>query len=186
MATTLFTQNESQTRRFRDGTDVAGIRIKVKESESHTYSAQVTQLAMESGAVISDHMILEPETVAVSFAMTNAGSGAGDARDVFSSFVELQKQRSVVELVTEHAVYSDMVCVSITPVHCAPYKGALNVTATFQKLYYVQLVSAGRAETIVKKKSAAGKMQAGTVEPVQVKKSGLLSSWEGLTNLSKK
>lgn len=178
MNNTLFTTNEQTTPRLRTGSKVAGVTVTVKESESHTYTANVTKLALESGAVVSDHMILEPETVAVTFAMTNAGSGASAAKDAFAAFVRMQRERQLVELVTEHAVYTNMVCSNLTPMHSAPYKGALTCTATFTKVYFVELVSAGRAPSQLKKKAkgAAGKTQSGKVEPQEVKRSGAVQA----------
>lgn len=182
MNNTLFTPNDPYTPRLRTGAKVAGVVVTVKESESHTYTANVTKLALESGAVVSDHMILEPETVAVTFSMTNAGEGASAAKDAFAAFVKMQKERQLVELVTEHAVYTNMVCTSLTPMHQAPYKGALNCTATFSKIYFVELVSAGRAPSQLKKrkaKGAAGKEQAGKIEPQETKRSGAVQAAGG-------
>ncbi len=178
MNNTLFTPNDPTTPRLRTGSKVAGVVVTVKESESHTYTANVTKLALESGAIVSDHMILEPETVAVTFSMTNAGDGASAAKDAFAAFVKMQKERQLVELVTEHAVYTNMVCTNITPMHAAPYKGALNCTVTFSKIYFVEMVSAGRAPSQLKKgaKGAAGKTQAGKVEPQETKRSGAVQS----------
>lgn len=178
MNNTLFTPNDATTPRLRTGSKVAGVVVTVKTSESHTYNANVTKLALESGAIVSDHMILEPETVAVSFAMTNAGDGASAAKDAFATFVKMQRDRQLVELVTEHAVYTNMVCTNITPMHSAPYKGSLVCTATFSKIYFVEMVSAGRAPSQLKAnaKGAAGKTQSGKVEPQETKRSGAVQA----------
>ncbi len=186
----IFTKDEEKTPRLRSGSNVAGVLVTVKESESHTYSSTATKLALESGAQVTDHVIIEPETVAVTFTMTNAGEGASAARDAFDRFVKMLKNRTLVELVTEHAIYTNMVCTNITPMHSAPYKGALNCTATFQKIYFVELVSAGRAPRQLKRgaKSAAGKSQDGKVEPQQVKRSGaiqLCGGWLDKVGLKK-
>lgn len=183
--TTMFTPAEASTPRIRNGSQVAGVTVTVKESEAHTYTATVTKLALESGAEISDHMILEPETVSVTFSMTNAGQGRSSAKDAFEAFVNMQRNRQLVELVTEHAVYKDMVVTSITPMHQAPYKGTITCSITFQKIHFVQLVSAGRAPTQVRgkaKKTSAGQTQAGKVEPIEKKRSGLRIIFDGKSN----
>lgn len=59
----------------RKGVAIAGIQVSVKKSEAHTYTSQATELAMESGATVTDHVILKPVTLAVTVAMTNAGVG---------------------------------------------------------------------------------------------------------------
>ena len=56
----------------RKGVAIAGIQVSVKKSEAHTYTSQATELAMESGATVTDHVILKPVTLAVTVAMTNA------------------------------------------------------------------------------------------------------------------
>lgn len=173
-ATTLFTPDEKGTKQLRTGAIVGGVAVTVKEMEQHTYSSNATKLALESGAVVTDHAIVDPETVAVTFTMTNAGQGASQAKDAFAAFVKMLQSRQLVELITEHAVYSNMLCVNITPMHSAPYKGALNCTATFQKINFMQLVSAGRAPKVLKrgaKKTGSGPVQAGKVEPEKVNRS---------------
>ena len=174
MLTTMFTAKETKTPRIRNGTQVAGITVTVKESESHTYTANLTKLALESGSIVTDHMILEPVSVAVSFSATNAGQGRQAAKDIFDAFVNLQTTRTLIELVTEHAVYSNMALTSLTPMHSAPYKGTITCTATFEQVNFVALVSAGRAPSQLKgpaKKTAAGQTQAGKVEPIEKPKS---------------
>lgn len=178
MSTTLFTAQEQSTTRIRNGSKLAGVVVTVKETESHTYNANLTKLSMESGSVVTDHMILEPETVAVTFSVTNAGQGRQAAKDVFDAFVTMQRTRQLVELVTEHAIYTNMALVSLTPMHSAPYLGTITCTATFQKVYFVELVSAGRAPSQMKGsavKTGAGQVQAGRVDPVQKPKSNAAS-----------
>ncbi len=171
MLTSLFTKNDKANNVLRNGTLVAGVRVAVKTTEAHTYSSSPTKLALESGALVSDHVILDPEVVAVTFSMTNAGEGRSAAKDAFDAFTTMLKTRQLVELVTEHAIYTNMCLVSLTPLHSAPYKGALSCTATFQKIYFVELVSAGRAPKQLKKsaqKTASGTEQDGKVEAKKV------------------
>lgn len=190
-ATNLFTARDNSTARLKTGSQIAGVTVTVKEAESHTYTATLTKLALESGASVTDHMILEPETVAVSFSVTNAGQGKQNAKDAFEAFVTMQRSRKLVELVTEHAIYTDMALVNLTPLHQAPYSGALTCTATFQKVHFVELVSAGRAPSQLAKgveKTAAGQTQSGKVEPVKVNETGLeklrrrAADWMGKTD----
>lgn len=170
---TLFTARDNNTSRLRTGTLIAGVPVTVKESESHAYTSTPTELALESGAVVTDHVILKPETCTVAFAVTNAGDGRSMAKDAFAALVDMLQSRRLVELVTEHAVYSNMVCTSVSPIHQAPYKGSITCSATFQKIYFVELVSAGRAPAQLRKpsnKTAAGQTQAGKVEAKPVEK----------------
>lgn len=170
---TLFTPQDSNILRLRSGSLVAGVPVTVRESESHAYTSTPTELALESGAVVTDHVIVKPETCTVSFAVTNAGEGRSQAKDAFAALVDMVQSRRLVELVTEHAVYNNMICTSVSPIHQAPYKGALTCSATFQKVYFVELISAGRAPSQLRgtsKKTAAGQTQAGKVEAQPVQK----------------
>ena len=161
----------------RKGVAIAGIQVSVKKSEAHTYTSQATELAMESGATVTDHVILKPVTLAVTVAMTNAGDGRDAARDAFESFVEMRKAREPVEVITEHSIYTNMVITSLTPTHSAPYKGALEIGITFQQISFVELQSVGRSPSTLKgsaKKTGAAPVQSGKVEAKEISKSGIV------------
>ena len=161
----------------RKGVAIAGIQVSVKKSEAHTYTSQATELAMESGATVTDHVILKPVTLAVTVAMTNAGDGRDAARDAFESFVEMRKAREPVEVITEHAIYTNMVITSLTPTHSAPYKGALEIGITFQQISFVELQRVGRSPSTLKgsaKKTGAAPVQSGKVEAKEISKSGIV------------
>ena len=172
---------------LRGGPLVAGVEVSVLISESHSLRSNATRLSLESGAQVSDHVIVEPATVTVSFAMTNAGSGADTARDVFETFKRMLEDRELVELITEHHVYDDMIITGVNPVHQAPYKGALNVTVNLQKIHFVRLGSGGRVlhslagGTISKTSSSlinAGIQQASTVADKWLSKA--VNKWLGV------
>ena len=62
----------------RKGVAIAGIQVSVKKSEAHTYTSQATELAMESGATVTDHVILKPVTLAVSHDQRRRRKGRGE------------------------------------------------------------------------------------------------------------
>lgn len=157
---------------LRGGPLVAGVEVSVLVSESHNLTANATKLSLESGAQVTDHVLVNPDEVSVTFAMTNAGNGADTARDVFETFKRMRDDRELLELTTEHNVYKDMVIIGISPVHQAPYKGALNVTLRLQQINFVRLESVGREPQNLGKskgsptaKTAAGKTNAGQQDP---------------------
>ena len=129
---------------LRSGTLVAGVEVSVLVSEAHALSSSVSKLAVESGAQLSDHVIVNPVDVSIVFGMTNTGLGADAARDVFETFKRMQENRELVELITEHHVYDNMVITNLNPMHQAPYKGALNFTVKLQQISFVTLKSVGR------------------------------------------
>jgi hypothetical protein len=176
----LFTSNEGASNVIRQNTYVAGVLVTVMQSESHQFTANVPKIALESGAQVSDHMILEPVQVTVQFAITNSGDGKDRARDAFDAFKKMQEERQLVELDTEHTIYTDMVLTSLTPLHAAPYEGSLTFSATFQKIHFVEVQSSGTAAPASSPakgsktaKTAGSKKQAGRIEPKEYKRSGL-------------
>lgn len=151
---------------------VAGVRVSVLLSEGHNLTATPTKLALESGAQVTDHVIINPDDVSVTFAMTNTGGGSDAARDVFETFRTMMVERQLLELTTEHRIYENMVIIGIAPLHQAPYKGALNVTLRLQQITFVQLESVGRHNTKgAAKKTAAPKTNAGQQEAKPIEKS---------------
>ena len=157
---------------LRGGPLVAGVEVSVLTSESHTFSSDVTTLSLESGAEVSDHAIVKPEQVTVQVSMTNAGTGSDAARDAFETFRRLLEDRELLELVTEHAVYSNMIITSLTPKHTQPYKGALTLSIQLRRVHFVRLDSAGRLSASlpdgVIQKVAAAAENAGMQIPVSL------------------
>ncbi len=129
---------------LRGGSIVAGVEVSVLVSETHKLSATATSLALESGARVSDHVIVNPAEVSVSFAMSNAGGGTDTARDVFETFKKMLEERTLLELITEHHAYDNMVITSLDPEHKAPHKGALSITLNLKQISFVNLQTVGR------------------------------------------
>lgn len=128
---------------IRGGPMVAGVEVSVVTSEQHTMTAKATQQAIESGAVVTDHVILDPLQLSVSCEIGNVG-GSSAARGVFEAFSAAMQKREPLEVITEHAVYKDMLILSLTPLHAAPFKGALQITAQMQQLKRVEFRVSGR------------------------------------------
>lgn len=163
---------------LRGGPLVAGVEVSVLVSEAHNLTANATKLSLESGAQVTDHVIVNPDDVSVVFAMTNVGSGADTARDVFETFKRMRDNRELLELTTEHHVYENMVIIAVNPMHQAPYKGALNVSLRLQQINFVRLESVGRdsgntPQGSPTSKTAAGTTNAGQQDPQPIRKSGL-------------
>ena len=144
---------------------VAGVEVSVLLSEQHTLSATATRTALEDGASVTDHVILDPVQISVAFAMSNAGTGSDQARDVYESFKKLRDEREVLELITEHALYENMVIVGIDHTHQAPHRGALQVTLRLQQLTFVEIQTVGRSPSVLSKeveKQGSKEINAGT------------------------
>ena len=182
---------------LRGGPLVAGIEVSALLSEAHSLTAQTTQQALEQGSIVSDHVIIAPYSVTITFEVSNAGEGPTIAKDVFETFKEMLEKRELVELMTEHYIYDNMVLTGINPVHSAPYRGRLQCTATLQRVNQIKLQIVGREEKNMKgpKKPAAAEQNAGQQNPVDVSKSNAAAiqdnaqkgrDWAGYQNPYKK
>ena len=170
---------------LRGGPLVAGVEVAVLISEAHNLTANATKLSLESGAQVTDHVIVNPDDVSVVFSMTNAGDGAETARDVFETFKRMRDDRELVELTTEHHIYENMVITGISPMHQAPYKGALNVTLHLEQINFVQLESVGRVNLAGKTaKTGAPPTNSGKQDAPPVRTSAIVDVIDGRKSVS--
>lgn len=155
---------------LRGGPLVLGVVVSALVSEAHEFSSNATKIALESGAQVTDHVIVDPDRVSIVFSMANAGSGAEEARDALETFKAMQEDRELLELITEHRVYKDMVITGISPYHTAPFRGALSFTINLQQINFVKLEATGRVSVGkgAASKTAAGKENAGQQNPQPV------------------
>ena len=168
---------------IRSGSLADGIDVSVVVSETHAMSAKATSQAIESGAAVTDHVIVDPFQLSVSCEVSNVG-GSGAARGIYESFRDLLTAREPVEVITEHTTYRNMVILSLNQLHVAPFKGALQITAQLQQIRQAvfriderledKLAVGGNAN-----KTAAAEVNAGKQTQKQVS-STLLSKTLGL------
>ncbi len=183
---------------LRGGPLVAGVEVTCLVSENHTLSAQVTQQALESGAIVSDHVIIEPYTVSCTFEVSNAGLGPMIAKDVYGTFKNMLEQRQPLTLMTEFNVYENMVLTTMAPVHEAPFKGRLYCTVTLQQVNFVKVETVGKEESQLEpvgggqngrtgatNKTAGAEVEGGTQNP-KSEGSGLKKIKDGIFGKSKK
>lgn len=137
---------------LKQGREIAGVHVSVVKGEQHEFAATVTDIPLENGETIRDHVILQPQKVTVNFECTNTDTYS--PQSTFDAFRKMIKDREIVELVTEHQTYSNMVLTSFTPATSAPFKNALTGTLTFEEVNLVKVVEVGREN--IKKKTGTG------------------------------
>lgn len=142
----IFTQNALL---LKQGTEVAGVHISVKKGEQHEFSTNITDIPLENGDTIRDHIVLNPKTITVNFEAVNTDSTS--PQTTFDAFKKMIEDRELLELVTEHQTYQNMALQSFSASHQAPFKGALQGTLTFKEMDLVKVVEVGR--TAIKKKT---------------------------------
>jgi hypothetical protein len=115
------------------------IPVDVILSNSHIMSADVTKNTLENGVKISEHVVLEPRILSVSFQQTNVSGGAERARNVWGQFKQIYEDRDYITVITEHEIYENMIISNMTGLESAPFKGALSCTLTLTQINFVNL-----------------------------------------------
>jgi hypothetical protein len=115
-----------------------GVAITTRFQETYTFQAEVTRFAIESGAIVSDHVIVHPARVDLSFEVNN-WEGYNKPKKSLEDFIILQFSRKPVDLVTQHKILPNMVCSSIQVDNSVPEWGKLSFRASFQEIKFAEL-----------------------------------------------
>ncbi len=116
---------------------IAGIPVSTRMQEATAYKADITQHAVESGAILSDHVILHPINLELSFDVSNLDEYyAKQAQELLE---QLFFNRIPVDLQTEHKQLANMVMTDLQILNSAPQWGKLDCKASFQQLSFVTL-----------------------------------------------
>lgn len=114
-------------------------------SAAHSVSVSVTNHPVQSGASVSDHAWVEPETVSlsvgVSDAMTDASAPTDESRSVsaFRKLRELAHARRPLTLVTRLCVYSNMLVESVSCEESTDTMSALRAEITLKRVSMAQV-----------------------------------------------
>lgn len=115
----------------------------VRKSEAHKFRSEVTEYALENGAIVAQHIIQSPIEVSLSFEETNAGKniastlqtfGLISKSKTFDQLVDIWKRKIPVSIITEQQEYKNMVVKNLPIMHQQPYKGALKIMVDFIQL----------------------------------------------------
>lgn len=108
-------------------------------NESHSAKNTVTSQTLENGSPLVDHIVIEADELSISLLFTNMDGHQrpleGEvAKTAWQELKRLRNNRELLEIVTLHEIYTDMVIVSIDAKHDAPYKGQLNIDVSLKKI----------------------------------------------------
>lgn len=155
------------------GTDLVvleGAEVDGRIGEFHTFQAQASNFTIESGALSTDHIIEQPDTLAISWIVSNLdeqGASFGHrAANVLDGLRARIKDRKVYQVVTRHRLYPSMALTSVTSEHVSPLTGGLRGRLMFQAVNTDLLERVKVPAAKVAKKGAATKVEAGRVQPV--------------------
>lgn len=146
-----------------------GIEADVKTGEYHSFTAQPTQFAIESGAIASDHIILQPDTLEVAFKWSNLdedGRSYGTrAATELDALVARIKARQLWQVVTRHRLYPSMAVTSVKVENVGPFSGALRGRISFQEVNRDRLERVKLpVERVPRRPTAASQTDAGRVD----------------------
>lgn len=165
---------------YRDSgtlTRIGEVRLDAAVREEHVATARVTESPVESGAKISDHVHLEPETLNIDGVITDSpvylhpnsaseddglltvplASSGSRAIDAFEALRRLLANRQPITVVTGLHVYSNMVLTSVN-VPREPESGlALRFSCELRQVVIVASQTVPPNKATAKKKSKAAK-----------------------------
>jgi len=116
---------------------VAGIPVSTRMQETYQLQSEATLHALESGAKVTDHVILNPLKVDCSFTVVNMNYAA--PRTILQHFIDLWQSRNIVTLITEHQLLENMVLINLQADNAAPEWGKLDFRCTFQQIGFYTL-----------------------------------------------
>lgn len=151
-----------------------GIEVDAKIGEFHSFAANATQFAIESGAIASDHIVEQPDQLEVSFILSNYdedGSSYGNkAATALEALRSRIKKRELYQVVTRHQLYPSMAVTSIKAEHSGAFSGTIRGRISFVEVNRDRLDKVRLpVERVPKKKAAATKEEAGRVEAQEPK-----------------
>lgn len=116
---------------------IAGIPVTTRQQEAFSYQADVTDHTVEDGSIVSDHVILKPLQLELSFEISNWEKSY--AKYSFELLESLFTSRTPVDLLTEHKQLTNMVMTSLHTDNSSPVWGKLSCRASFKQLKFITL-----------------------------------------------
>jgi len=157
--------------------DYIAIPVDAKLQESYSYQAEVTQFPIENGTPMSDHVIIKPLRVELTFEVANFRAGLlkdavkGEAgKYALEQWFTQLLSRQTVDLQTAHKLLKNMVCTSIQADNSAPLWGKLAFRASFVQITKVtyqntiittDMVQMSSKQTVPAGQTAGSPMQSG-------------------------
>lgn len=165
------------------------IKFSVLQSEEHQRKGRLTMHPMERGVQVSDHFITEPEIITARFEQTNVMYSSGNpftdyttqdllnvsyeqvnlahdyCKKVYGDLKNLFDTHTLFTLITFHETYTDVILTSISALHRAPYKGALQFTVQMQKAHLIQITTVDKTPKNVTNQTLVPNQNNGTQKP---------------------
>lgn len=113
------------------------IPVNVRTQEVYTYSTEITKHAVEDGTIYTDHVILQPVQIDLSFEISNMDPDM--IKYSFDLLVQMRNQRAPLKLLTEHQIIPNVILLNLKLMNSVPLWNTIVVQASFQQLSLVRL-----------------------------------------------
>jgi hypothetical protein len=157
-------------------TQIGAITLDAAITDTHEFSAEVTNHPLETGSSITDHVFLNPDRLTIEGEVTNSPvqifggilsggfSGLSDRRvEAFEELIALNKARAPITVVTGLAVYKNMVLNNLKVPRDTNTGQRLLFTAEFQRVTFVETKNVEISQDKTSKPDqAASKQDAGS------------------------
>ena len=114
------------------------IPVTVIQSESHTLEAEIAQNAIETGAKVSDHVIILPKKIDITFEISNWNQE--EPKNGYDLLEKAFLSRLPVDLLTEHKLQKNMVFTNLQMLNSVPRWGNLVCRASFREIGFADLI----------------------------------------------
>lgn len=122
---------------------IDGYVIDVAVSENHEFPSEVTQLPVESGADLTDHVRNRPVVVTLEGVVSDTpigtvaslrAPGSLPSEEALAKLREIRARREPVTIVTSLGTYENMALLNLSAPRSSDTGEALRFTATFQQI----------------------------------------------------
>jgi hypothetical protein len=114
-------------------------------SEEHKYTSRITSYPVESGTVISDHILNLPDTIVltglISDTPLNIFATFNRSVSAFNALVNIHETREVVQVITGLKVYDNMALVNLDVPRTIKTGQTLSFTIEFQKIVFSNVLN---------------------------------------------
>lgn len=114
-------------------------------TEEHRYSSRVTSYPVESGTIVSDHILNLPDTIILSGFITdtplNIFATFNRSVAAFNALINIHRTREVVEVVTGLKIYKNMALVSLDVPRNMKTGQTLTFNIEFQRILFSDVLN---------------------------------------------
>lgn len=134
---------------------IDGFPIDLSISETHLHESEVTEDPIESGSIVSDHILNQPIEVRIEGVVSDTpigdmellrdldgGSDSTPSQQALAHFLAIRERRREIEIVTELKFYPSMALTSLEIERSRETTGGLFFSMTFREMIITQNVRA--------------------------------------------